>query len=111
MTCELLDSVFVHYTRPRLEKVVFDQDNGGITRTKGERIAAEGVELPKGVSPDDAAKFTSILNKLIADNKELKRDKTIKNLKALAKTQNTKEVINWHGGGGFQVAHLSPQCF
>lgn len=111
VTCELLDSVFVHYTRPRLEKVVFDQDNGGITRTKGERIAAEGVELPKGVSPDDAAKFTSILNKLIADNKELKRDKTIKNLKALAKTQNTKEVINWHGGGGFQVAHLSPQCF
>ena len=22
-----------------------------------------------------------------------------------------KEIINWRGGGGFQVAHLSPQCF
>lgn len=23
----------------------------------------------------------------------------------------TKDVINWRGGGGFQVAHLSPACF
>lgn len=111
VTCELLDSTFTHYTRPRLEKVVRDQDNGGITRTKGQRVAAEGVELPEGVSPDDAAKFTSILNKLIADDEELKKDKTVKALKDLAKTKNTKEVINWRGGGGFQVAHLSPQCF
>ena len=111
VTCELLESTFNSYTRPRLEMVVNDKDPGGITRTKGERVAADGVELPEGVSPEDAAKFTSVLNKLIAENDELKKDKTVKELKALSKTARTKEVVNWRGGGGFQVAHLAPECF
>ena len=111
ITCELLNTTFKNFTLPRLIKVVNDEDAGGITRTKGERIAAENVELPDGVSPDDAANFTSILNKLIADDEELKKDKAIKKIKALSKTKKAKEIINWRGGGGFQVAHLSPQCF
>ena len=109
--CELLEDNFNRYTKPRLVKVVKDQDEGGITRTTGKRVAAPDVELPDGVLPDDAAKFTSVLNKLITDDKELKKHDVIKKLKALAKTQNEKEVINWRGGGGFQVAHLSPACF
>ena len=111
VTCELLEDNFYRYTKPRLVKVVNNQDEGGITRTKGKRIAAPGVELPENVLPEDAAKFTSVLNKLITDNEELKKHDVIKKLKALAKTQNEKEVINWRGGGGFQVAHLSPACF
>ena len=111
VTCELLESTFTTFTRPRLEKVVNDQDPGGITRTKGERVAADDVDLPEGVSPEDAAKFTSVLNKLIADATEAKKDPQVKALKAAAKTRRTKEVANWRGGGGFQVAHLSPACF
>jgi adenine-specific DNA-methyltransferase len=111
VTCELLKSTFDTFTLPRLEKVVNNEDAGGITRTKGERVAAEDVDLPDGVSPDDAAKFTSVLNKLITDDDELKKNKVIKGLKKLAKTTRTKEVINWRGGGGFTVAHLSPACF
>lgn len=111
ITCELLESTFYKYTLPRLEKVVNDKDQGGITQTKGERIAADGVELPEGVSLEDAAKFNSVLNKLIADNEELKNNKVIKELKAITKTNRSKETINWRGGGGFQVAHLSPACF
>lgn len=111
VTCELLESTFTTFTRPRLEKVVNDQDPGGITRTKGERIAADDVELPDGVSPKDAAKFTSVLNKLITDDPEAKKDPRVKALKAASKTKRSKEVLNWRGGGGFQVAHLSPACF
>ena len=111
VTCELLESTFTTFTRPRLEKVVNDQDPGGITRTKGVRVAADDVDLPEGVSPEDAAKFTSVLNKLIADNPEAKKDPRVKALKAASKTKRTKEVVNWRGGGGFQVAHLSPACF
>lgn len=111
VTCELLESTFNNYTKPRLEKIVNDQDAGGITRTKGERIVADGVDLPEGVDADDAATFTKILNKLIADNDELKKDKIIKQLKKMTKTKRMREVINWRGGGGFQVAHLSPACF
>lgn len=111
VTCELLESTFTIFTRPRLEKVVNDQDPGGITRTKGERAAADGVDLPEGVSPEDAAKFTRVLNRLIADNPEAKKDPRVKALKAASKTKHTKEVVNWRGGGGFQVAHLSPACF
>lgn len=111
VTCELLENTFNTFTRPRLEKVVKNEDSGGITRTKGERVAAEDVELPDGVSPDDAAKFVSVLNKLIADNTDDKKSALVKKLKKASKTKRTKDVINWRGGGGFQVAHLSPACF
>lgn len=111
VTCELLESTFTTFTRPRLEKVVNDEDPGGITRTKGERVAAYDVELPDGVSPEDAAKFTRVLNKLIKDDPEAKKNPLTKALKAASKTRRTKEVLNWRGGGGFQVAHLSPACF
>ncbi|MDT3767773.1 site-specific DNA-methyltransferase [Gleimia hominis] len=111
VTCELLESTFNTFTRPRLEKVVNDQDPGGITRTKGERIDATADGLPDGVSADDAAKFTRVLNKLIKDDPELKKSAEVKALKAAAKTKRTKEVVNWRGGGSFQVAHLSPACF
>lgn len=111
VTCELLESTFTTFTRPRLEKVVGDQDPGGITRTMGERVDATEDGLPDGVSPEDAAKFTSVLNKLIADDPEAKKNPLTKALKAAAKTSRTKEVLNWRGGGGFQVAHLSPSCF
>lgn len=111
VTCELLEATFNQFTLPRLEKVVMDQDPGGITTTKGERVAAEGSDLPDGVSPDDAAKFTSVLNKLIADNPEAKKNPLTKALKVASKTKRTKSVLNWRGGGGFQVAHLSPACF
>lgn len=111
VTCELVADTFERFTKARLEKVVNDEDPGGITRTKGERVAADGVELPDGVSADDAAKFTSVLNKLIADDPEARKDPRIKGLKAASKTKRTKDVVNWRGGGGFQVAHLSPSCF
>ncbi|WP_216402664.1 site-specific DNA-methyltransferase [Arcanobacterium phocae] len=111
VTCELLESTFNTFTRPRLEKVVNDEDPGGITRSKGERVDATKDGLPDGVSPEDAAKFTSVLNKLIKDNPELKKSVEVKALKAASKTKCTKEVVNWRGGGGFQVAHLSPACF
>lgn len=100
VTCELVEDTFKRFTRPRLEKVVNDTDPGGVTRTKGERVPADGVELPEGVSPDDAAKFTNVLNKLIVDDPAAKKDPRIKALKEAAKTQRTKEVINWRGGGG-----------
>lgn len=111
VTCELLESNYSTYDVPRLTKVVNDEDPGGITQSKPERIAADGVELPDGVSPDNAAQFTSVLNKLIADDEDLKRDKAVKALKKLAKTEKSKPTINWRGGGGFQTAHLSPACF
>jgi adenine-specific DNA-methyltransferase len=111
VTCELLESTFNTFTKPRLEKVVRGEDPGGITFTAGERVAAEGVELPEGVSAEDAAKFTSILNKLISDEPGFKKSADVKTLKALSKTQRTKTVQNWRGGGGFNVAQLSPACF
>lgn len=111
VTCELVAETFERFTKARLIKVVNDADPGGVTRTQGRRIATEGVELPAGVSPEDAAKFTSVLNKLIADDSEAKKDPRVKALKAAAKTKRTKEVVNWRGGGSFHVAHLSPSCF
>lgn len=111
VTCELIDDTIQRFTRPRLEKIVDDEDPGGITRTAGQRVAADDVELPEGMSAVDAQKFTSALNKLVADTPDLAKSAQVKQLKALAKTVKTKETVNWRGGGGFQVAHLAPACF
>lgn len=111
VTCELLESTFTTFTRPRLEKVVRGEDLGGITRTKGERVADEKSEIPENLSVEKAQEFVSTLNKFLAEHPELKQSKDIKALKQYAKTKPGKEVINWRGGGGFRVAHLAPACY
>ncbi|WP_061230066.1 site-specific DNA-methyltransferase [Dietzia cinnamea] len=63
VTCELREDNFTTFTRPRLEKVVQGEDPRGVTVTKGERIDDTEDELPEGLSPDDAAKFNSLLDK------------------------------------------------
>lgn len=111
VTCELIEDTVERYTKPRLAKVVNGEDPGGITRTPGERIAAVNVDLPEGMTADEAQRFTSLLNKLITDDDDLKKSSVVKELKARTKTVKTKEALNWRGGGGFHVARLAPPCF
>ena len=111
VTCELVEDTFDRFTRPRLEKVVNNEDQGGISIQKPERIDATEEGLPDGLSPEDAQKFNSALNKVLAANPELKTEAVVKALKTATKTKNQKGVVNWRGGGGFTVAHLAPQCF
>lgn len=111
VTCELIENTFKTYTLPRLTMVVKDEDPGGITITKGERIPAPNVELPEGVTPDSAAEFYKVLNKLISEDDNLKSNEAIKALKSLSKTVKSKDIVNWRGGGGFHVARLSDACF
>ena len=111
VTCELVEDTFNRFTRPRLEKVVNNEDQGGISIQKPERVDATEEGLPDGLSPEDAQKFNSALNKVLAANPELKTEAVVKALKTATKTKNQKGVVNWRGGGGFTVAHLAPQCF
>lgn len=111
VTCELVEDTFERFTRPRLEKVVSDSDPGGITRTKGERVDATAEGLPEGLSADDAQRLTSLLNKAISESPDLKKSADIRAVKQMVKTRRSKDVVNWRGGGAFQVAHLSPACF
>ncbi|AGG68072.1 site-specific DNA-methyltransferase [Corynebacterium callunae] len=111
VTCELIEETFTTFTQPRLEKVVNGEDMGGISASSGERIDNTTDGLPDGITPDDAQRFTSLLNKIIAGDESFKKDATVKALKALAKTKKTPNTINWRGGGGFTVAKLSPACF
>ena len=111
VTCELVEDTFHRFTRPRLEKVVHGEDQGGISIQKPERVDATEEGLPEGLSPEDAQKFNSALNKVLAAKPELKTESVVKALKTATKTKNQKGVVNWRGGGGFTVAHLAPQCF
>lgn len=111
VTCELVEATFSRFTRPRLEKVVNGEDQGGITLQKEERADATEDGLPEGLTPEEAQKFTSLLNRTIKNSDELKKNPAVKQLKAMTKTKPVKGVVNWRGGGGFQVAHLEPACF
>lgn len=111
VACELLEETFTRFTKTRLTKVVHDQDPGGVTRSADGRVAADDITLPEGMTVEEAQKFTSLLNKLISDDPELKKSAQVKHLKSITRTQKSPGVINWRGGGGFQVAHLAPACF
>ena len=111
VTCELLEETVTRYIRPRLRKVVNNEDPEGITLTKGERVDATADGLTEGVSPEQAQDFTSILTKILSDQKNLKNSAEIKQLKMLAKTVKSKDTVNWRGGGSFKVARLSQSCF
>lgn len=67
--------------------------------------------MPEGVKPDDALSFNAVLNKVLLANEELKKSTAVKELKKLTKTKKSRVKINWRGGGGFQIAHLSKECF
>lgn len=111
VTCELVEDTFNRFTRPRLEKVVRGGDMGGITVTKGERVDDTTGGLPEGLTPEDAQKLTSLLNKAIKDEPELKKSADLRAVKQLVKTKKAPDTINWRGGGGFTVARLSEPCF
>ena len=111
VTCELVEDTFDRFTRPRLEKVVRGEDMGGITVAKGERVDASTDGLPEGLTPEDAQKLTSLLNKAVKDEPELKKSADLRAVKQLVKTKKSPDTINWRGGGGFTVARLSRDCF
>ncbi|WP_247828232.1 site-specific DNA-methyltransferase [Arthrobacter antioxidans] len=111
VTCELIEDTVENFTRPRLQRVINGDEPGGVTRVPGERIAAIDVELPDGMTADEAQRFTSLLNRVIKSDEELKKSSVVKDLKARTKTTKTKNAVNWRGGGGFDVARLAPPCF
>lgn len=64
VTVEAVPSTVSDYMIPRLTQVVDGSDEGGITWVK-ERVAADGVDLPAGVSPEEAKDFQSVLRKVL----------------------------------------------
>lgn len=110
VTCELMEETFDSFTRPRLEKVVNGTDPGGVTAVKGARVDAAEEGLPEGFEPEDAAELTRLLNKAFRESPEWKNNPGVKAIKAAVKTRRI-DAVNWLGGGGFQLAHLSPACF
>lgn len=110
VTCELLESTFTTFTRPRLEKVIHDQDPGGITMTVDRTLKSTAV-LPEKFEVKDLQDATKLLNAITKEDGLKGEDiAAIKVVKRLLATAPSKKR-NWRGGGGFQVAHLSPACF
>ncbi|APT93000.1 DNA methylase [Corynebacterium phocae] len=110
VTCELIETTFNDFTRPRLEKVVHDQDAGGITFDR-ERVVKPSALVPDKFEAEDLQEATDLLNAIV---KNFPVDEDVAG--AIAKVKKVlatgpSKTRNWRGGGGFQVAHLSPACF
>ena len=111
VTAELLEKTISTFTLPRLTKVVRGEDPGGITSAPGERVDASEDGLPEGLTPEEAQKLTSLLNKAVRGEAKLKTDPALRQVKALVKTKTSPGQINWRGGGGFRVMKLSDDVF
>ena len=105
VTCELLEPTFTTFTRPRLEKVIHDQDPGGITMTVDRTLKSTAV-LPEKFEVKDLQAATKLLNAITKEDDLAGEDiAAINVVKRLLATAPSKKR-NWRGGGGFQVAHL-----
>lgn len=110
VACELLESNFNTFTRPRLEMVVKDQDPGGVTLTSKRSLKDKAI-LPDGFNTDELFKSTQLLNKLKKEDTLSEEQKDAINVVNRLIATSPSKTLNWCGGGGFQVAHLSPSCF
>lgn len=73
VTSELQPSNVATYVKPRLAKIVNGEDAVGVTSIK-ERVAADGVVLPRKVDPEDAQKFQTVLKKVLIAEDEPELD-------------------------------------
>lgn len=103
VTCELLPETVATYTRPRLKKVI-DGEQGGISRATKQLIPAEGVELPTGITPQEALALTELLDVL---EEQDGFDAALHQMRERLRTERVTSLA-WPGGGGFTSAHLSP---
>lgn len=109
VTSELLPETANAFTKPRLSKVVRGEAPGGITTT-AERVAADGTDLPEGMTATEAKEFTRLLNQVAkADGVDLDKA-TLKALRDATKTKGVTTVI-WHGGGAFTHLVVGPSMF
>lgn len=67
VTVELLEQTAETFIVPRLTKVVDGTDAGGITSVT-QRVTADGVELPEGITPAQAQAFNTSLTKVASEN-------------------------------------------
>ncbi|WP_202865396.1 site-specific DNA-methyltransferase [Ornithinimicrobium sufpigmenti] len=85
VTSELVDETVTTFTKPRLRKVVEDEDPGGITLSK-ERVAADDTQLPENVTPEEAQGFNTTLTRIIGGGDVRLTVDLSKELATLAKT-------------------------
>lgn len=110
VTCELVEDTFNRFTRPRLEKVVKNNDPGGVTFTS-EREPKPGVEVPAKFDTKDMEDTAKLL-RAVRSEQDLSPDEQSAIKKALKLIGTRPSTVrNWRGGGGFTIAHLAPQCF
>lgn len=119
VTIEREHETIDRFMLPRLTKVVEGSDRGGISRFE-ERIA--DADLPADVTPDEAARFTTLLSKfrdvLLGDPDEEDDDRewrdqvdtVVKEFRAVARTKKVTGE-RWRAGGGFRVLDVAPSMF
>lgn len=103
------------FTKPRLEKVVNDQDDGGITQETIEEFESE---LPDGVDSRDVRRTVAVLGKLLEagafdgiDGLDGAGTQAVLGLlRSLGRTKK-RVVRHWSGGGGFRVLEVGPAPF
>lgn len=86
VTSELSTETVETFTKPRLLNVINGKDGGGITNVV-ERVAADDVELPDGVNPEQAQGFATLVKKF-GDGLDLPVDvakETARAVRAMAK--------------------------
>ncbi|GAA3284851.1 site-specific DNA-methyltransferase [Paenarthrobacter aurescens] len=108
VTCELLDSTVEKHIRPRLEKVIAGTDMGGATILE---THTKEVPLPGNTTLKEARSFNLVLGRLlrIAAEEGISFDQSsVEAMRELTRTRTIRTQV-WHGGGGFDVARLSPE--
>ncbi|MEZ5350809.1 MAG: DNA methyltransferase [Microthrixaceae bacterium] len=111
VTVEREQATVESFTKPRLTKVVSNDDPGGVTSMT--RPTGEG--LPDGLKSGEARTAAKALKALFDDGRLEGSGLNEPTMKAVAKTlrevEKTETEITWQGGGGFRHVRIGPSMF
>ncbi|MGC4764574.1 site-specific DNA-methyltransferase [Micromonospora sp. DT46] len=106
LVVELQDRNVETFIKPRLTRVVEGTDSVGISVTT-ERVPVD--ELPDGMTPEEAQKFTTLLGR-VAKSVEGLDEQTLRALRVATRTRD-ETTVRWKGGGGFTIARVGPSMY
>jgi adenine-specific DNA-methyltransferase len=110
VTVELSEKNVNTFTKPRLEKVINNEDAGGITMLPPREVPTED-DFPEGGVLADYKTASKVLKQLVNTGLLESNDPAVAELKRLTASKLLPAEERWGGGGSFGVYTLAPSMF
>lgn len=110
VTVELSQNTVDTFTKPRLQRVVNNEDPGGITMLPPTEVPTED-DFPDGGVFAEYKIANKVLKHLVNAGMLESDDPAVQELKRLTKSRVVPAEQRWRGGGSFNVVNIAPSIY